>query len=372
MVQHVFGYVRWLRFFRNMMRHNFTTVLVWAVFLNLIFGVLFYWAEAGAQELSFLDALWWAMVTMTTVGYGDFYAQTVIGRFIISYPCMIIGIGLIGYLVGTVANSLIDLAEKKRRGRMHITEKNHVIFCNYPGEEKILSIIGELEAVRSYERKAYVLITEKLDLLPEALSKKGVKFVHGSPTNEDTLMQANILECNGVFILAQDSQRIESDERTFTVSALIEMIEKEHGRSIKTIAELVSEKSFRTIKRADVDGTTSEDGMASCLLVQEYINPGINVIISQLLSNKEGSQLYISSTTCSGIQIRELQIEALQHETDIQIIGMIRNEQNILNPSSDTVLQEGDRLIVLANNSSDVKAVENIVKEKVRNKVTTS
>ena len=48
------------------------------------------------------DALWWAIVTMTTVGYGDLSPETPVGRILASV-LMLMGIGMIGIFTGTVA-----------------------------------------------------------------------------------------------------------------------------------------------------------------------------------------------------------------------------------------------------------------------------
>jgi voltage-gated potassium channel len=337
---------------------NLWRVLAWAVLLNLAFGGLFYLTEREAQELTLWDALWWSMVTMTTVGYGDFYATTAVGRFLISYPCMLLGIGLVGYLVGYIANLIIDLAAKKRRGEMELREKGHIIVCGYPGEEKILAIVAELRAVERLDGRAVVLVTEQLEELPEKLHKAGMQFVKGLPTDESVLMKADVLDCEGVVILARDPHDASSDDRTFTVSSLLEIIEREHGRPIKTIAEVVAEKNIRTLRRANVDGVTSEDGVAGRLLAQEFVNPGINGVISQLLTNQEGSQLYIVPAETAGLRIRDLQIGALNHDVNIQIIGIIQGDIKELNPSKDTIVGRGDRLIVLADSESDLRALE--------------
>ena len=66
-------------------RLRFYKAFLVAIVLNIFFGSAFYFAERTVQEsLSFWDSIWWAMVTMTTVGYGDYYAQTPIGRYVIS------------------------------------------------------------------------------------------------------------------------------------------------------------------------------------------------------------------------------------------------------------------------------------------------
>ena len=95
---------------------RFIKALVIAIILNLIFGISFYYAERNAQEgLTLIDSIWWAMVTMTTVGYGDYYAQTWCGRFLVSYPSFIVGIGLLGYLLSTLAENIVRRVSKKQR-----------------------------------------------------------------------------------------------------------------------------------------------------------------------------------------------------------------------------------------------------------------
>ncbi|QGN50864.1 potassium channel family protein [Micromonospora sp. WMMD558] len=56
---------------------------------------------------SYGDALWWAAVTITTVGYGDFYPVTTEGRFV-AVGLMIGGIGLIGFVTGSLATWIVD------------------------------------------------------------------------------------------------------------------------------------------------------------------------------------------------------------------------------------------------------------------------
>jgi len=344
---------------RKAMANSTIHVLFWAAGLNVLFGVMFYFAERSVQDISLVDALWWSMVTMTTVGYGDFYAQTHVGRFLISYPCMILGIGIIGYLVGVVANTIIDLASKKRRGLMDIPFSNHIIICNYPGDEKVLAIISELRAVKTYAKKKMVVITDRFEEIPEALHEHDISFVYGAATDESVLLRANIFEADGVIILAEDNVDARSDERTFMITSLIELIEREHDCSIKTIAEVVSGKNVLNFKRVRVDGVTSHDGVASCLLVQEYLNPGINAVIGQLISNQKGSELYMCDVNAAGLRIRDLQFAALNHEENIQVLGLRREGNDLLNPSKECCVQKGDTLIVLADNHESVRVLEN-------------
>ena len=333
-------------------------VILIALLLNIILGLLFYLTEKNVQDISITDAIWWAMVTMATVGYGDFYAQTWIGRFFISYPCMLLGIGIFGYLIGVITNTIIDFAFKNRRGLMDIEFESHIVICNFPGEKKVLNIVKELKAAPEYSRKKLVLVAENVEELPEKLKNGKIYFVHGSPTDENILFKANILHCEGVIILAEDPTESRSDERTFVIGSLIEMIEKEHNKSIKTITEIIASDNIKNMIRADVDGYISEDGMAGRLLVQEFINPGINRVISQVISNSIGSQFYIHDTILINYKIRDVQIAALEHDINLQVIGLSRGKENILNPSKNITILKDDKLIVLAEKADDLKSIE--------------
>lgn len=63
--------------------------------------------HAGSNIRSFGDAWWWAVVTLTSVGYGDLYPVTFLGR-IVAVFLMIGGIALIGVVAATMASWLIE------------------------------------------------------------------------------------------------------------------------------------------------------------------------------------------------------------------------------------------------------------------------
>ena len=80
--------------------------IVSLVIIFVVASAFFVWRveynAPGATITSFREAVWWAIVTTTTVGYGDYTPVTTVGR-LIAVAVMIVGIGLIGTISATVA-----------------------------------------------------------------------------------------------------------------------------------------------------------------------------------------------------------------------------------------------------------------------------
>ena len=93
--------------------------------------------------------LWWAVVTVTTVGYGDTFPVSVLGRVVASF-LMIVGIGFLGLATAAIASHFVntDAEEKHRRS----TDKQQQILAR---EDEIISQLKQLdERLARIERKS--------------------------------------------------------------------------------------------------------------------------------------------------------------------------------------------------------------------------
>ena len=80
----------------------------------------------GANITSFGDSIWWACVTMATVGYGDYYPITILGR-VLAVVLMIGGVAIVGTATGTLVSYLNDRmvtvrAREQRASRLELVE----------------------------------------------------------------------------------------------------------------------------------------------------------------------------------------------------------------------------------------------------------
>lgn len=99
---------------RNIVAQTTRVVVASAVLMVVIAAVAILDAERGEPDAnigSFGDALWWAATTITTVGYGDRFPVTGLGR-LIAIGLMMFGIALLGILTASIAAWFVRTVQK--------------------------------------------------------------------------------------------------------------------------------------------------------------------------------------------------------------------------------------------------------------------
>lgn len=116
----------------------FLTTVITAV---IIFGTLIYLIEGPNHGFTSIPlSIYWAIVTMTTVGYGDIAPQTTLGQTLASL-IMIMGYGIIAVPTGIVSSEMIQLKRKEKITTQvcpHCLKEGHdndAIYCKYCGGE---------------------------------------------------------------------------------------------------------------------------------------------------------------------------------------------------------------------------------------------
>lgn len=96
--------------------NGFSYVLSFTFATIILGSIAIYFVEKGKTVETFYDALWWTIVTTTTVGYGDISPQTGGGR-IIAVILMFIGIGFIGTLTGSITSFFTEKLRENREAQ---------------------------------------------------------------------------------------------------------------------------------------------------------------------------------------------------------------------------------------------------------------
>ncbi len=132
----------------NFLRTNGFVYLLYCTLLLIVSSALL---MSYAENISLSDSLWWAIVTCTTVGYGDITPSTSLGRFVAIF-LMIFGIGFLGILTSTITTFVSSVAKEKRlKNKLeHISEttlnKDYV---------ELLNLINELDETEQSKLLAF-------------------------------------------------------------------------------------------------------------------------------------------------------------------------------------------------------------------------
>jgi voltage-gated potassium channel len=335
------------------------TALLIALGLNLFFGAAYLLAEKSSQPgLSFWDSVWWSMVTMTTVGYGDCFPKTFVGRFFVAYPCLIIGIGLIGYVLGIIAETMLESFNQRHKGKASMQFEDHLVICQCPSVSRVLQLVVQFRAAHSDPHRHAVLISSGLEELPTQLRESSIHFVRGMHTSEEVLRRAGVDRAAGVIILANDPNDESCDAQSFTAGTLVKLIEEDSARPIPLVIELSNRKNLRMMERVGANGIVPAEGITDMLLMQEMLNPGLRSIFENLATYKNGIEFYIVAHHLEGRKLHEIQVAALLHANQLQVVGVLRKGEALLASDKSFTLASDDQLILLAEKRSDYAIFE--------------
>ncbi|MCS0788009.1 potassium channel family protein [Cytobacillus firmus] len=236
----------------------------------------------------FIDALWWTMTTLVTVGYGDYFPESDFGRIFTMLLLYTFGIGAMGIIIGKVFESFSMYRKWKEEGRLTYSGKGHYILIG-ASKEKLENVVEEILLSK---QKCDVVIVDHSEKTP--MEHERVHFVSGNPAEEEVLMKANILEAKSVAIFSDDrNDHAEySDGKTLLIASRVEHISKKYEKSIYTIVEIKKDKHVSLFEHANVDELILSNDSISRLMAHAAINHGSSKLFNQMLSNSEGENLY--------------------------------------------------------------------------------
>lgn len=280
---------------RNPPEYLRVLVLMLAVLLYGTTGFLYFELPAN-PDLGWGDGLWYTIVTIATVGYGDFFPKSPGGRFLVGWPIMVFGIGLLGYALSMVAAALVTSKTKEIKGMSTFKLSDHLIIFNFAGLAKVERILQELALDKAVgSGMPVVLVDEQLDELPVELQKRGVHYVRGNPTRDETLQRAGIDKARHAVVLTRDQSDPASDNLNVAIALAIE------GRckQVNTVVECIDPASEELLRKAGCDRIVCTSRFDAHFLSQELLNPGIQEVLADLLTLSQGQQIYLVPTNAA-------------------------------------------------------------------------
>ena len=335
-----------MEFFRRFRpeRHGEILRVILLFFALIVLGAVGFkhFESAVKPELSWGDAIWWSIVTMTTVGYGDYFPTTAYGRYLVAMPVMLVGIGILGYLLSVMATALIESRSKELKGMTDLRVESHVLVVHFQSHGRNLEIVKELREDSKTKDLAIVLVDEHLDELPVEFRQLGVRFVRGNPSKESVLRRACVDKARYAIVLASEVNNVRADDHTLAAALTIESIHS----NVFTVAECVDPERVELMRRSGCNSVVCVAGLASSFLVQEVSDPGTQAVVNELMSNRFGQHVYIAPVE----QMQTWDFSELQAHLSRQgylVLGIQRGDEARLNPGNAYKIEASDHVICM-------------------------
>ena len=322
-------------------RENFPRIALLAFGILLSGAVLVTVAEssAGGGAVTFGDALWYAVVTMTSTGYGDVIPATLWGR-LVGVMLMFGGLTVLSVVTATVASVLVARRIKEERGLETLKLKGHLLVCGWnPYVERVLDAVFAVGGAREV-----VLVNELAEeQAAEILARqqgRTVRFVRGDPASEAVLRRANINEARAAIVVADASRGMTtaSDDRTTLVTLTLKSIRPE----LRVTVEALDDRSEPHLRRAGADDIVISGEFNGFLLSSAAVAPGISQVVRPLLS-LSGTQLRRIAVPVDlvGKSYGEV-VSALRARDGFQAIAIVREARGL---TLDQLLSDDTSLI---------------------------
>ncbi|NEU30043.1 potassium channel family protein [bacterium LRH843] len=286
---------------------------------------------------SLFDGIWWAIVTVSTVGYGDYAPKTMIGRTL-GIVLIFIGVGIMTLLVSTVASAAFSFNQSARDGELAFLGKNHVIIIGWNERSKYA-----IEHVKLAQPHAeIVLIDETLSELPRGY--KDLHFVKGNSSEDAVLKQANIGLASSVLITAtQKGSEFSADARAILTTLAV----KSQNPDVYTIVEILTKEQLENARRAGADECLESTILTGAALVTSLLHHHMSDVINQLLKFDQTKKLSFQSPSQLDIGKPFSQVLGSCYLKNQLLLGLKRKEQILLHPPAATIIENNDEFIVI-------------------------
>lgn len=309
------------------------------LFFIFLFGTLGYHFIEG---WSFVESFYTTIVTMATVGYGDFTPKTPGGQ-LFTVVLIIFGVGTTLYTVGLLAESMIEarllsISGRGKQNKMIEKMKNHYIIC---GCGRIGQLIcRELQA----DKMDFIVIDNDPEVI-QKIEEEGFVYYRGDATQDKSLIGAGIKRAKGIVcVLPTDAENL-----------YVILTAKELNPDIYVLSRSEEEESEHRLLRAGADRVMSPYILGGMRMAMAILRPAMLDFI-EITTSRQSLELRMEEmSVCDGSPIigKSLEESEIRHNFGLIIVAVKKDSgKMIFNPLANYVIEKGDKLIAMGEDDN--------------------
>jgi K+/H+ antiporter YhaU regulatory subunit KhtT len=313
-------------------------------------------APEGAGPVSLFEAMWLSLVRTLDAGTMGQDAGWGFRTVMLLLPTLG-GIFIISALIGVISNAVDEKINELQQGRSIVLEHGHTIIIGWT--QSVFSIISEIDTAHLNQDKCVITILadrEKVEM-EEAIRQnlhlqKHTRVIcrSGSPTEPAFLNMVSPNTARSIIILPPESENPDVE----VIKILLSMAQNhaQYKNKLNIVTDM-SEASNIAVAHEVCDSDNlciiKVDEITSRVIAQTSRQSGLSVIYTDLL-NFAGDEIYFKEVPPL---VGKSYSEALFFFDDASVIGLIKAAGNSsLNPPVDTIIEQGDKLVVIAKDDS--------------------
>lgn len=311
--------------------------------------------ESKLQSIG--DALWFCVVTMSTVGYGDLTPVTGAGR-IVTGVFILFTLTTIGFLLGAVNESVLEIKRMEELGLIGTQMKGHTVVCGFGMLAR--TAVEDLLAAG----KPLAILCERPDELPltkDYLARGEVFATSGEPTQELLRERLNTEQAEAVVIAFSD------DAKNLIASLNVRAV----NPAARVVVALVREELRQTLIAGGVTYVASASELAGRLLASATFEPEVANFVEEVSSGARGThdlQQYRAGSL-AGLSAQEIRRRLLEIDGPLLVAVALRRSERyevLPHPAADLQIGADDHLLVLASREQAARMVERLGVEQGR------
>ena len=308
--------------------------VVAAVVLVLLTVLVIYIDRDGYRDvnedgLTLLDCFYYAVVSLSTTGYGDITPVTSDARFVNIVFITPARVLFLIILVGTTLEVLTDQYRKNIRvTRWRRKLKDHIIVCGY-GTKGRAAVSALLET--GYDKSRIVVVESRDEALRQAAAN-GLVAIEGNATRSAVLLEAEVKNAKSV-IIATDT-----DEASVLITLTVRQLT---AGQVRIIASVREQENAALLKQSGAHHVIVSSSTAGRLLGLTTTTPPLIDVVEDLLTPGQGMALAMRSAERNEVGRNPRELQTL-------VVALIRRGKVLpLGGTQSVTIDTGDMLIYI-------------------------